>query len=286
LKRITVVSNTKKDPSLEYTKRTVEVLSRYAECITVDASACYDGAPACVEFKNTNEIFNDTDAVVTIGGDGTILKIAPEISKRGIPVLGINLGRVGFMAEIEPEETDLLYKLFKSEYIIDSRMMLDVEVFRNDEKLHSFSCLNDAVIMNGSISKMIELELFCNDSYVSTYDADGLILSTPTGSTAYSLSAGGTVIDPALECILVTPVCAHSFYNSRPMIFSASTVLSVKDVRVRDENTYLTLDGNTNVHLLCDDVVRIKRSQFTTDLIRIKSTRFYNTVYNKLSERR
>ena len=283
---ITVISNTKKDPTLEFTKRAVEVLSCYADTIIIESSLPLENLSANIEYRDVDSVYDGTDAVVTVGGDGTILKIAPEISKRNIPVLGINLGRVGFMAEIEPDETDLLAKFFSSEYIIDSRMMLDVDVIRNNEKVHTFSCLNDAVIMNGSISKMIELELFCNDSYVSTYHADGLIFSTPTGSTAYSLSAGGTVIDPALECILVTPVCAHSFYNSRPMVFSASSELSVRDVRIRDENTYLTLDGNTNVHLLINDFVRIKRSQYTTDLIRIKSTRFYNTVYNKLSERR
>ena len=285
MENISIVSNTTKDPTLEFTKKAIDVISRYVRSVRVDADLKYD-PPSCVEFVDREFLFDNTDAIVTIGGDGTILKIAPVISKKSIPVLGINLGRVGFMAEIEPNEIDLISKLFTSEYIIDSRMMLDVDLIRNGQKIHSFSALNDAVIMNGSISKMIELELHCNESYVSTYHADGLILSTPTGSTAYSLSAGGPVIDPALECILVTPVCAHSFYNSRPMVFSDSSELTVKDVRVRDENTFLTLDGNLNVHVQNNDVVLIKKSQYTTDLIKIKSKRFYNTVYNKLSERR
>lgn len=285
MKTVTVVVNTVKDPELSVTQRVVTSLSKFAECILISKEVCFD-APPSVKFVDEENLYRDTEAIVTIGGDGTILRIAPEISRLGIPVLGINLGRIGFMAELEVGETELVSKLFSSEYMIDSRMMLDVDVIRDGGKIHSFTALNEVVIMNGSVSRMTELDLFCNEEFVSSYHADGLILSTPTGSTAYSLSAGGAVIDPALECILVTPVCAHSFHNSRPMVFSSSSELTVKDVRIRDENTYLTLDGNRNVKLLFGDSVLVKKSQYTTDLIKIKSTRFYNTVYTKLSERR
>ena len=285
MKRISVVTNIKKDPTLEITKRAIAELSQYAETVFIDDSLAFN-APSVVKFVNCRELYNDCDAVITIGGDGTILRIAPEISKRSIPVLGINLGRVGFMAELETDEICLLSKLFDSEYIIDSRMMLDVDIIRDGKKIHSFTALNDAVIMNGSVSRMIEIELLCNAEHVSYYHADGLIFSTPTGSTAYSLSAGGAVIDPFLECIHVTPVCAHSFNCSRPMVFSPSAELSVKDVRATDSNTYLTLDGNINEQLTFGDEVVVKKSQYTTDLLKIKSTRFYNTLYAKLSERR
>ncbi len=285
MKTVSIVVNTKKDPELSVTKKVVSSLSSFAECILVNKDISFD-APACVKFVDEGNLYNGSEAVVTIGGDGTILRLAPEISRLGIPVLGINLGRIGFMAELEVSELELISKLFLSEYMIDSRMMLDVDVIRGGKKLYSFTALNEVVIMNGSLSRMTELELFCNEEYVSSYHADGLILSTPTGSTAYSLSAGGAVIDPALECILVTPVCAHSFHNSRPVVFSSSSELTVKNVRVRDENTYLTLDGNCNVKLSFGDSVLVKKSQYTTDLIKIKSTRFYNTVYTKLSERR
>ena len=285
MKRITVITNLKKDPSLEITKRVVLELSSMAEKIFLDEENKYD-APSNVVFCEKYKLFDEADAVITVGGDGTILAIAPEVSKKGIPVLGINLGRVGFMAELEIEEIPLLSKLFTSEYIVDSRMMLDVDVMRNNEKIHSFVALNDVVVMNGTISKMVELDLFCNGDYVSTYHADGIIMSTPTGSTAYSLSAGGAVIDPALDCILLTPVCAHSFNNSRPIVFSSSSELTVKDVRKSDENTFLTLDGDKNVKISFGDSVLVRRSQYTTDLIKIKSTRFYNALYTKLSERR
>ena len=285
MKKITVIPNIKKDPDFKWTKITVERLSESADTVWLDKAFSYN-APSCVRFVDVRDLFSDTDAVITIGGDGTILRIAPEISKKSIPVLGINLGRMGFMAELETDEIALVSKLFTSEYIIEPRMMLDVDVIKSGEKTHSFTALNEAVIMNGSVSKMVEIELLCNGSYVSSYHADGLILSTPTGSTAYSLSAGGAVIDPCLECILMTPVCAHSFYNSRPMVFSSSSELLVRDIRLSDENTYLTLDGSRKVQLTFEDSVLVKKSQHTTDLIKIKSTRFYNTVYNKLSERR
>ncbi len=285
MKKITVITNITKDPELNITRKVVSELSRHAETVLIDERIAFD-APAPVKFCKQEELFLDTDAVITVGGDGTILGIAPEISKKQIPVLGINLGRVGFMAELEKDEISLVSKLFTSEYMIDSRMMLDVDVVRNGEKIHSFTALNDVVVMNGSISKMVELDLNCNGGHVSSYHADGLILSTPTGSTAYSLSAGGAVIDPALECILMTPVCAHSFYNARPIVFSAGSELTVRDVRKSDENTYLTLDGNKNVKLVFGDSVLVRKSQYTTDLVKIKSVRFYNMLYNKLSERR
>ena len=285
MKKVTVVINQAKDVLLEVSKKVITELAKYAQVIYVDKEYSYN-APECVKFVDSSLLFEDTDVVITIGGDGTILKIAPEIAKRGICVLGINLGRVGFMAELEPDEIGLLSSLFSGEYIIENRMMLDVDIFKKGDKVSTHTALNDVVVMNGSISRMIEIELLCNETHVSTYHADGLILSTPTGSTAYSLSAGGAVIDPFIECILATPVCAHSFHNSRPIVFSPSSELCVVNKSTRDDNTYVTLDGNRNIQISYDEYVRIKKSQFTTNLIKIKSNRFYNTLYNKLSERR
>ncbi len=285
MKTITVVTNVNKDPELEVTKRLVGELSAFAQCIKISENIRFESFEK-VSFLPEDKIFDDTDAVITIGGDGTILQIAPIIAKKGIAVLGINLGRMGFMAELEKNEISLVSKLFTEEYIVEPRMMLDVSIVRDNEKIHSFTALNEVVVMNGTISKMVELELYCNDTYVSRYHADGLILSTPTGSTAYSLSAGGAVIDPSLDCILTTPVCAHSFYNARPVVFSSSAELSVKDFTKRSENTYVTLDGDRNFKLSSSDTIIVKKSQYTTNLIKIKSTRFYNTVYSKLSERR
>ena len=285
MKTITVITNTNKDPELEVTKTLVRELSAFAQCIKISENIKFDTVDK-VTFLPESKIFDDTDAVITVGGDGTILQIAPILAKKNIAVLGINLGRMGFMAELEKDEISLVSKLFSQEYIIEPRMMLDVSIIRDGEKVDSFTALNEVVVMNGTISKMVELELYCNDTYVSRYHADGLILSTPTGSTAYSLSAGGAVIDPSLDCILTTPVCAHSFYNARPVVFSSSAELSIKDFTKRGENTFVTIDGNRNFKLSSFDTVIVKKSQHTTNLIKIKSTRFYNTVYSKLSERR
>ena len=285
MKTVTVVTNVNKDPQLEVTQRLITELSAFAKCIKISENIKIDCCDKVV-FLPEDKIFDDTDVVITVGGDGTILQIAPTLAEKNIAVLGINLGRMGFMAELEKDEISLVSKFFANEYIIEPRMMLDVSIVRDGEKIQSFTALNEVVVMNGTISKMVELELYCNDTYVSRYHADGLILSTPTGSTAYSLSAGGAVIDPSLDCILATPVCAHSFYNARPIVFSSSAELSVKDFTKRSENTYVTLDGNRNFKLLPDDKLIVRKSQHTTNLIKIKSTRFYNTVYSKLSERR
>ncbi len=285
MNKITVVSNIKKDPTQNFTHKIIEYISHFADVIWLDEKLAYN-SPDKVFYTDAKSLFSDTDAVITIGGDGTILRIATDICRKHIPVLGINLGRVGFMAELETNEIGLISNLFKNRFVIEPRMMLDVDVIREGEVKYSFTVLNEAVIMHGSVSKMIELQLECNGGCISSYNADGLILSTPTGSTAYSLSAGGAIVDPSFECIQVTPVCAHSLYNSRPVIFSHASELFVSSVGKADEDVYLTLDGRENVLLLYKDVVSIKKSKYTTDLIKIKNTHFYDTVYNKLSERK
>lgn len=136
------------------------------------------------------------------------------------------------------------------------------------------------------MSKLIEIDLYSNDTNVTFYRADGLIIATPTGSTAYSLSVGGPIIDPKLECICVTPVSPHSFMNSRPMIYSTKNVIKLMTARERDEQVFLTVDGVENIRILYGDEIKIRKSVLTTKLVRIKNTEFYDAVYEKLSERR
>ncbi len=280
-----VVPNIKKDLNLEITRQIIDYLisksvnvflsDEYSLCINKD-----------VTFLDSEKLYLNADFVVTVGGDGTILSVAEKLSELNISVIGVNLGRMGFMAEIEPNEISLLDKILSKEFTLDKRMMLDVEVVRDGEVISSYRALNDIVVSNGRVSKMSELEMFCDNTYVSTFHSDGIIVSTPTGSTAYSLSAGGAIIDPTIKCLLFTPVCPHSFYNARPIVFSPSSVIQIKDVQQKDDNTYLTVDGRINEKLYCSDLVNVKASTYTLNLIKIKEKKFYDRVYQKISERK
>lgn len=234
-------------------------------------------------FIPNSSLYREMDMIIVLGGDGSILSAARYCLSSGIPILGINLGRLGYMAEMEADEIEMLSKLFDGEYHIEERSMLDVSVFRRGKQLvNRASALNDAVISNGSIARMIDLELSAGETLVTTYRADGLILSTPTGSTAYSMSAGGPIIDPKMQCICVTPICSHTL-AARPIIFSDDAVLYVKNICEREKNLYLTLDGKVNFEIYKGDAVRIRRSNSYTKLIRLKERGFYDTLRSKMN---
>ena len=284
MKKVAIVPNTKKDTDLFLTKKIIALLVSYGvEVFISDAFIPYDLTG--VNFVGKNLLFSDVQLIITIGGDGTILSIADEASMANVPVLGINLGRMGFMAELEPDEIDLLKNVICGRFSLEKRMMLDVNVLHEGKIVSSHKALNDIVVSNGVVSKMAELELFCSDTYVSKFHSDGVIISTPSGSTAYSLSAGGAIIDPTIDCILSTPVCPHSFYNSRSIVFSPKCVLKIKNVQ-KEENTYLTVDGRKNEKLYYLDEVDVRSSINSISLVKIKNKGFYDIVYNKLSERK
>ncbi|MBQ8415551.1 MAG: NAD(+)/NADH kinase [Clostridia bacterium] len=227
-------------------------------------------------------VYSEADILVVLGGDGSILEAARRAAHRGTPILGINLGRLGYMAELEMGDLALLDRLFTKEYTLEKRSMLRVELFAGNE-LRSFSyALNDAVISNGSVSRIIDLELSEGGNRVATYRADGLIISTPTGSTAYSMSAGGSIVDPRVPCVCVTPVCPHSF-TARPLIFADTAVLEVRNVCVREKMLYLTVDGRMNFELYRNQTVRISKSDMGTSLIRLKPCSFYKKLHQKMS---
>ena len=288
MKRIGIIPNEFKDKGLVCTSTVLDYLSA-KECV-VHISDEYESIlpkkiRANIFFIEKKEVFSRSDILITIGGDGTILEVSHHAAAGDIPILGINLGTVGFMTEIEVGETELLDALFTSEYSVENRMMLDIELIRDCKTIGLYHALNDVVLFKGVVSKLIEINFFCNDTLATTYRADGLIVATPTGSTAYSLSAGGAVIDPGIEALCVTPISSHAFLNSFPMVYSAENVLVLEIARERDDSVYLSSDGMENIKILFGDKIVIRRSELSTKLIRIKNTGFYEAVYKKLPER-
>lgn len=236
-----------------------------------------------VRFVPASMLCRGTDLLIVLGGDGTILEAARSAAPEGVPIVGINLGRLGYMAEIELNELSLLDRIVRGRYTIDERSMLKVEILRGGkEVIATAHALNDAVITNGAVARMIDLELREDGNLLSTYRSDGVIFSTPTGSTAYSMSAGGPIIDPRQRCICMTPICPHSL-AARPLIFPDDAVLEAKNICEREKMLYLTIDGRMNYELRRGDVVRVARAEITTKLLRVKDRSFYMTLRQKLS---
>lgn len=231
-----------------------------------------------------DSVYNEADLLIVLGGDGTILEAGRRAAQRDIPILGINLGRLGYMAELELSELEMLGRLFTGEYTLEERSMLRVELLNAAGEMKSFChALNDAVISNGSVSRMIDLELSENGTVVTNYRADGLIIATPTGSTAYSMSAGGAVVDPRVACFCATPICPHSFI-ARPIIFADDATLEVRNICNREKMLYLTVDGRMNFELYRNQRVRITKSNLKTKLIRLKKSDFYRKLRQKMND--
>ncbi len=220
---------------------------------------------------------------ITVGGDGTIIHAAKYAAKADKQLIGVNVGRLGFAADVEPHEYEQLERLITGDYTTEERILLDVEVIKEDGSKH-YLAVNDAVVARGQLSKTIDLHLTLDGDEISKYRADGLLFATPTGSTAYSLSAGGPILAPKMECILMTPVCPHSLF-SRSVLFSGESELSVH-VKIPEECCcVLTIDGEKNVPVLATDRVVIRKSDLKLKLALLHNRNFYKLLNEKLKER-
>lgn len=228
-----------------------------------------------------DELYARADLAIVLGGDGFMLETARRAAPLGLPILGINMGRVGYMTELEMDELALIDRVFEGNYRVDARAMLKVEILSSKGQMRGTAyALNDAVIANGSTARIVDLQLSDGAEEVNTYRADGLVVATPTGSTAYSLSAGGPIVDPKLACFCVTPICPHSMV-ARPLVFPDTAELRVKNICVREKVLHLTLDGRMSFDLFFGDTVVITRSEMTTRLVRLKDEGFYAKIRMK-----
>lgn len=284
--RVLVVPNLTKRDALLHTERVVRRLAELGvPCVLEEQyrSAC--GALPVSFCRRPEDGLAACDMVIAVGGDGTIIHSAKEAAAFGKPVLGVNVGRLGFVAGLETDELDRLGRLIAGDYLVDERMMLEVTLCREGREL-SYYALNDAVLARGALSKILDFRVLLNESNVGDYRADGLIVSTPTGSTAYSLSAGGPVIDPALRCLLLSPICPHSLFT-RPVVFGEGSLLQIQaGSSEQGVNCYLTVDGQISVPLKNDEPVRCRAASRTAKLIKLKDINFYEVVNHKLAERR
>lgn len=234
---------------------------------------------------STDALCQAADMLLTVGGDGTIIHAAFHASFYDKPLLGVNTGRLGFAAELEPDELPMLQRLAEGAYTIEKRMMLRI-VHHTPTGEKEYRAMNDAVISRGSLSRLIDIGVSLADEggYIGSYRADGLIISTPTGSSAYSLAAGGPVVEPTMKCILMTPVCSHSLF-ARPVVFSHYSRLAVTASCDDDTEVFLTIDGATTVTVRAEDIIFISEAQTEIRFIKLKDRSFYRVLSDKFTEK-
>lgn len=224
----------------------------------------------------------ETDMLVTFGGDGTILHASRSAAEEGVPVLGINMGGKGFIAELEPEDTALIEKAAAGDFETESRMMIDIELDRGGMTIYRDFALNDAVIKGDN--KVIEMSVSADGQQITRFTGDGTIIATPTGSTAYSMSAGGPIVEPSAKNIIITPICAH-ILEAKSFVLTANRVITLKIENKRDIPAYLSIDGGTHIPAQCGDIVRVSKSEKTTQLVRLSGKSFYHRLTAKLRSR-
>ena len=239
---------------------------------------------AAIEFLPSADFIRRSDLLISIGGDGTIIHSAHRAAAFDKPILGINAGNLGFLAGLEKEELHLLKALIDDKYTVDRRMMLSVKYYEAEAFVKEYICLNDVVIAHGNSLKMCDIEATGEGKRIFDYQADGLIVATPTGSTAYSLSAGGPVVDTAIESLILTPICNHSLF-SRSMLFKADSVIELKVKNSEASRPLFSCDGESTVPMGENSRLLVTRSEKYAKIIRIKSDSFADILSHKLIER-
>ena len=237
--------------------------------------------PRQVKLSQMDQELPNADLLICFGGDGTILHAARDAVQHEVPILGVNMGSVGFMAELERGELAMLAPLAQGRFFTEERMMLDVKVIRGNREMSRDLALNDAVISKGSMARVAEVEVFADNMKVSTITGDGVIISTPTGSTAYSMAAGGPIVEPTSKCIIVTPVCAHQLV-ARAMVLDQDRMITVQIPKSIRKYLYLSVDGGKAVRLSSGDRVEICKSTHCTKLARVADRSFYEIINQKL----
>lgn len=283
MKKVILTPNPYRDKGFQTVRSAMHILKDAGMdvklCLPFEVDRSYE-LPRDLHFSRLEREIGSSDLVVCFGGDGTILHMAKTATRAGLPILGVNIGTMGFMAELESSELSELSRLATDDFKVDSRMMLDVSVMRGSDIIFHDICLNDAAITKGGIARIVHLMVQCDGVQAMECGGDGLIVATPTGSTAYSLSAGGPIVEPEARNILITPICAHDVV-SRCLVASEKRVVTVQLTRNARRNAFLSVDGGKAFRLNMGDIATIKQSPLETKLIRLKDRSFYDVVNMK-----
>lgn len=280
-KRVILCPNPYRDHELKVARQSKEML----ESLGMETVVClpfqregYDELDMTI--RPLYQEIKSADLLIAFGGDGTILHLARTVALNDVPVLGINLGSLGFMSELEPNELERLKDLASWDFTVESRMMLDVTVIRDGRSVYNNIALNDAVISKGSIARVVRLEIFTEEGFLTRVGGDGVIVSTPTGSTGYSMAAGGPIVEPTARNLLLTPICAHSTRSSS-YVLSPEHVITVETAEANRKFVYLSVDGSKAFSLKNGDKVRVSQSRHKTKLVRLSKKSFCEILDKK-----
>ena len=235
-----------------------------------------------VHCRPLNQEIRSSDLIIAFGGDGTILHLARTASMRSTPVLGVNLGSLGFMSDLEAGELELLKKLASGRYRRERRMMLDVTVVRDGRTVYTGGALNDAVITKGAVARIVRLQVTAGEEQLGIFSGDGVVVATPTGSTGYSLSAGGPIVEPTAQNFVISPICAHTVFT-KSFVLSATGTVCVTPAELNRKQVYLSVDGGKAFSLRQGDKVRICRSRYETELLRLTDKSIYEILRTKMT---
>jgi NAD+ kinase len=277
IRTVGLVAKYQEPKAAEMVRWLVPWLKQRGKRVLVENGLVRTAAISCTK----KEMAAKADLIVSLGGDGTLLNIAPLVERPDVPILGVNLGGLGFITEVAADELEsVLTKTLEGDYETEKRMTLEVRVQSKNGKVHRFRVLNDAVIAKGARSRIIHLETYIGDDFLCTYRADGLIISTPTGSTAYSLAAGGPILEPALGAIILTPICPHTLTH-RPIVVPSTPAIHVT-LRSSGDTVILVPDGQQGVRLDNGDKVEARDYGLPVSLIKIPSRSYYEILREKL----
>ena len=284
MKKILICTNIEKDGDMAFTRQVLSFLRAHGA--EAKAYLPFGEAPTGISeadlCRDPEAAIRSADLLLCLGGDGTMLHNSKLAAKNGVPMLGVNLGHMGFITELEREDTGRLTEVLQDRYAVENRMMLDYEVRRAGEVVCAGFGLNEAVVARQSPAHSIHLTAYGDGRKISDYSGDGIIIATPTGSTAYSMAAGGPIVEPTAEALLMTPMCAHSL-TAKPYVLAGDRVTSVKLYRAEDDTALLLVDGEDCFRLQVGDIVYVRKSKYVTKLIKLRSLSFYEIVRHKLN---
>ena len=283
MKKVILTPNPYRDHNFQTVRATKAILEEAGIetriCLPFEVDRTYE-LPKDLRFSRLDREIHSADMIICFGGDGTILHMAKTATRANLPILGVNIGTMGFMAELENTELDQLKRLAKGDYTIDSRMMLDVVVQRDRDIIFHDLCLNDVAITKGAVARIVHLRVDCDGVQALECGGDGVLISTPTGSTGYSLSAGGPIVEPDARSILINPICAHDIV-SRCIVASDKRIITAQLSKNARRNAFLSVDGGRALKLNMGDVATVRKSKLETKLVRLKDRSFYDVINTK-----
>ena len=282
MKKFYVISNAMNDKDLNITKKVRDILDKNHMEYKINSLSCSKDE-GC--YTDKSEIDSDTECIIIIGGDGTLIQAARDLADIDIPIIGINLGHLGYLTEIEPDSIEDTFNLiFDDRFKIESRIMIEGSVYRNGKKIYDDIALNDIVLGRYGNLQVIDFKIYVNDEYLNLYSADGVIISTPTGSTAYNLSAGGPILEPGANIIVITPICSHRI-GSRSIVLSADSEIKIEicpDRHMNENNTKVYFDGNSSFILEEGDMIVANKSMLDTKLMKLHRMSFVEVLHKKM----